>query len=74
MKTKREIALEQIEIQEEIQKAGYNIVTCGHCGDVILHRMGQETLECLCGVEMDLSDCPDLWYSGLENNEEFNQE
>ena len=47
-------------------------MTCGNCGSILLHEMADETIECLCGHEMDLSDCPDLFYSGMENNEEFN--
>ena len=29
---------EQLKILQEIQELGYNVVTCGHCGDVFLHR------------------------------------
>jgi len=25
-------------LQEEMQEAGFNLVTCGHCGDPFLHR------------------------------------
>lgn len=61
----------QIELQEKIQSAGFNIVECGHCGTVLLHELGDETIDCFCGRTMALSDCPDLFYSGQENNEEF---
>ena len=74
MKTKKQIAENQIRIQEKIQSAGFNIVTCGNCGSILLHEVGDETIECFCGREMDLSDCPDLWYSGCEESYEFNQE
>lgn len=67
MKTKEELALRQIEIQENMQKVGFNIVTCGSCGAVLLHETAEETIECFCGKEMDLSDCPDLWYTGCED-------
>lgn len=70
LKTKREIAEEQIHLQEEMQSKGFNIVTCGHCGTVLLHRTGEETIQCFCG-EMALSDCPDLWYEGAQNDAEF---
>jgi hypothetical protein len=73
MKTKRDLAIEQITLQEKIQNAGYNIVTCGSCGSVLLHELESETIECLCGKEMSLSDCPDYWYSGCEDNLEFNE-
>ena len=71
MKTKRQIAEGQVRLQEQMQSDGFNIVTCGHCGTVLLHRIGEETIECFCG-EMDLSDCPDLWFENMQNNAEFN--
>ena len=70
MKTKQKIAEKQVRIQEEIQSAGFNVVTCGHCGTVLLHRIGETRIKCFCG-EMDLSDCPDLWYEGAQNDAEF---
>jgi len=76
MKTKKELALQQIELQEKIQRlANINIVTCGHCGSVLLHERNDELITCACCKhELDQSDCPDLWYNGLENNEEFNND
>lgn len=71
MKTKQQIVLKQIELQEEIQSAGFNIVECGNCGSVLLHRVGKEKVNCFCGKKMALSDCPDLYYDGMENNSEF---
>lgn len=71
MKTNRQIVEHQIKIQEKIQSAGFNIVECGNCGTVLLHEVGDEKIECFCDT-MDLSDCPDLFYSGMEENEEFN--
>lgn len=70
-KTKREIALYQIELQERIQKIGINLLTCGHCGSVLLHESKNETVECFCRTIAE-SDCPDYWYRGIENNAEFN--
>ena len=72
MKTSFEIVERQIELQEKIQSAGFNIVECGHCGTVLLHEAGDESIDCFCGHNMALSDCPDLYYSGMENNAEFN--
>ena len=74
MKTKKEIAENQIRIQQEMQNAGFNIVTCGNCGSTLLHEIEDETIECLCGHDMDLSDCPDLWYKGCQNNDEFKED
>lgn len=70
-KTKREIVLDQIELQERIQKIGINLLTCGNCGGVLLHESKNETVECLCGSKLAECDCPDYWYRGLENNAEF---
>lgn len=74
MKTSKEIVLRQIELQEKIQSIGFNVVECGNCGTVLLHERGDEEIDCFCGHTMDLSDCPDLYYNGIENNAEFNEE
>jgi hypothetical protein len=71
MKNKREIVLRQIELQEKIQSAGFNIVECGNCGCVLLHECGDEQIDCFCGETMALSDCAELFYSGMETNAEF---
>lgn len=73
MKNKRQIVENQIHLQEKIQSAGFNIVECGNCGTALLHECGDESIECFCGEEMSLSDCPDLYYSGMETNQEFNE-
>jgi predicted nucleic-acid-binding Zn-ribbon protein len=70
---KRKLVEEQIDIFFEIQAAGFNIVTCGNCGTVLLHRMKTEDegIQCFgCMEEMDYSDCPDLWYEGATVPEE----
>lgn len=74
MKTKRDLAIEQIYLQEQMQNNGVNLVTCGNCGSLLLHKLGRESIECFCGREMDLSDCPDYWYEGCQDNVEFNEE
>jgi hypothetical protein len=71
MKTELEIVKNQIDLQHKIQKAGFNIVTCGMCGDILLHEIKDEKIECLCGIEIDLNDCPDLWFTGVEIKSEF---
>jgi len=58
---KERIVSNQIALQREIQNAGFNVVTCGNCGDTMLHRNTDEKLECLCGMDLEMSDCPDLW-------------
>lgn len=67
---KQDVILNQIELQEKIQSVGFNVVECGHCGTVLIHELGEYKIHCFCG-EKSLSDCPDLYYSGLENNKEF---
>ena len=77
MKTKREQAIEQIELMDEIRnESGINMVTCGHCGTILLHRMDDsETVHCFgCGREEALSDCPDYWYEGCQDTAEFYDE
>jgi len=75
--TKRELIMWQIELMDEIRaNANINIVTCGNCGSVILHKTDLEgTITCYdCKSEMDLSDCPDLFYSGIENNSIYDED
>lgn len=54
----------QLELQIEIvEKTGINIVTCGNCGDVILHRIQDEEIDCpYCGHNGDPCNFPDLNY------------
>ena len=70
MKTKRELAEKQIELQERIQSSGFNVVTCGNCGDIMFHEITDNFYaECLCGFESnEPSDFPDFWCIGQENN------
>lgn len=57
---------EQIKLQEEMQSNGINLVTCGSCGDVLLHRIVEGDITCPhCGLESDPCNFPDLFYSGL---------
>ncbi len=68
--TKRSKVLQQIYLQEKIQKlSDINIVTCGHCGNVVLHDRDAEEIDCpYCDRVMDVCDCPDYLYSGMEDN------
>lgn len=75
MCNKRETVIQQLELMERIrQQANINIVTCAHCGSVILHECKpineEQTINCYdCGEDnMDTSDCPDLFYTGMENS------
>ncbi len=68
-KNNREVRLrEQYELaQEVVNKSGINIVTCGNCGDVNLHRIfpteSDEDITCArCGFESEPCDFPDLFH------------
>lgn len=77
MKSKRDLVINQIELMNHIRTyANVNIVTCGHCGSVILHETHLEgTITCYdCKSEMDLSDCPDLFYTGMEDSAMYDEE
>lgn len=65
----------QLELMNEIRaELNINLVTCGNCGDIILHRMidlsnfdKENLIKChSCKYEMDICDCPDLFYNGME--------
>lgn len=52
-------------------KANINMVTCGHCGSILLHRMKDEIINCYsCKRDMSLDDCPDYWYEGMPELDE----
>jgi len=60
----KEALIEQTKLLHEIvAKADINVVTCGNCGTVILHRIECSELKCFdCGYEADMSDFPDLFF------------
>ena len=68
---KNKLVRKQIELQNRvIELANVNIVTCGNCGCVLLHELNDKPIDCACcNSTLDQCDCPDLWYSGLENYE-----
>ena len=55
---------EQLKLQREIIEAtGINIVCCGDCGQVLLHKITDEEIECHeCGFKSEPCDFPDLNY------------
>ena len=77
----RDLFMKQIELQEKIQKlANINIVTCGHCGTVLMHKMTTsnneivEEIECYsCEAKQEICDTPDLWYKGCETGIKFDK-
>ena len=56
----------QLKLNEEINGLGYNIVTCGNCGAVILVKKEVFAVKIICYdcscVSEDGSDFPDLFY------------
>lgn len=70
---KKEKILKQIQLQNAIQnKANVNIVTCGHCGSIVLHDLSATEIDCpYCDTIMDTCDCPDYLYNGMENNDVY---
>ncbi len=58
---------EQYTILRRMQEDGYNVVTCGNCGDVVLLDLNvaqhYEDVQCPhCKETMDYSDMPDLYH------------
>lgn len=84
-KTIREKVIEQIALQEELQSvSGINIVNCGSCGSVLLHRIVPLDLDTsvedyqitcpYCDFTSEPCDFPDFLYSGAESSAEFDEE
>lgn len=48
----------------EIQSSGFNVISCGNCGEVLLHKIDTtDDIYCgYCKTEMLKSDCSDLHY------------
>lgn len=69
--SKKAKILNQVQLQQQIAElAKVNVVTCGNCGDVFYHETHEQEVTCpWCDSEMDVSDCPDLMYKSMENNE-----
>lgn len=67
---KEEKVKRQIELQNKIQSAGYNIVNCCDCGSIVLHECNEEDLidYPYCDKIVAKHDCPDYLYEGLELN------
>ena len=65
--TTTEKLLKQVELQEEIQhNSKINIVSCGNCGDVFLHRIAVIDINCpYCDFTSDPCDFPDLLHRGI---------
>ena len=72
MESRKELAEQQYNFISNIRlNLGLNIVTCGNCGAVLLHKIDAEKIHCYeCNQQMEQCDCPDLWYDSDINNYE----
>lgn len=51
------------DVLQKMQKAGFNVTTCGECDDIVLHEtpVANDLLTCYnCGLVSDPCDFPDL--------------
>ncbi len=56
----------QVDLQEQMQAKGLNLVTCGYCGTVNLHETKVEDIECWgCGFTSEPCNFPDYFYRGM---------
>lgn len=64
------LKLEQLKLAKEvIDKTNVNIVTCGNCGSVIMHKANALTITCYdCEFTSEPCDFPDFWFCGAEIN------
>jgi hypothetical protein len=76
MKSKRDLVIDQLALMDEIRaKTDINIVTCGHCGCVFLHKLDDLDLTCFdCKTNGEPCDHPDLFYTGMEDSGLFDEE
>lgn len=52
----------QSELNQAIVAIGINVVTCGHCGHVLLADLTADTVKCPhCATVQDHADAPDLF-------------
>lgn len=57
-----ETHLTQKQLQQELQSLGYNVVSCGSCGDVFIHKTPTEEIQCPhCDLVGDPCNFPDLY-------------
>ena len=57
----------QYQLLQEMQAKGFNVVTCGNCGTVILHRTPTEQIKCYdCKFKSEPCDFPDLFHQELK--------
>ena len=68
LENKQRLYSKQVYLQKQMQKDGYNIVTCGNCGALNIHTTNNEdfhenNIDCYgCGTTISKSDCSDYFY------------
>ena len=56
----------QIELQEEIQRQGINLISCSHCDTTLFHRTDVTEMVCWsCKENIYPNDCGDFYYTGM---------
>ena len=59
----------QLKLFKKIQKSGVNMVTCGSCGDVLLHDIRDVNITCPhCSFNSEPCDFPDFYYESWKND------
>ena len=59
----------QLHLNVAINEIGINIVTCGNCGDVLLHKTSEDTITCPhCEFKSEPCDFPDLIHGDYYKN------
>lgn len=57
---------QQYDVLLEMQSEGFNVCTCGNCGDVILYNKEMTEADNIvcphCKADMEYSDNPDLYH------------
>jgi hypothetical protein len=69
-KLNRTLVAEQVKLMNEVlSDAEVNIVNCGMCSSVLLHKTNAEQITCPhCEYTSEPCDFPDFIYDGILNN------
>lgn len=64
----------QIQLQEEMQTKGLNLVCCNNCNTILIHTHKDEEVICpSCFKEQHVNSCQDLYYEGCWSPNEDEQ-
>ena len=69
-KLNRKLIEQQVQLMDKMRRyARINLVNCGSCGSVLLHKRKAKDVTCpYCEFTSDQSDFPDFIYDGMINN------